>query len=747
LFIDQNYAKNFTIQHLDEPLKAFNVDRTENKTGTIRSYVDLEFQLGDRNFAERFYVTGLGKQKIILGFPWLQKYNPTIDWKRGTLTWKTWKVDWKRLLEKGRTNRRKSQQPKIEEMKDEEEPLTHTVNPIEEEKKEILINLLETDLWIHRTNVATELAMKENSKKAELMDEQLVPEEYHEYLDIFNETKVARFPKSRSWDHKIEMKEGFEPKSFTNYNLTPAEQIEQDKFLKENLEKGYIRQSQSPMASPFFFVSKKDGKLRPCQDYRYLNDWTIKNSYPLPLISEILDKLKGARYFTKLDVRWGYNTIRIRKGDEWKAAFKTNKGLFKPTVMFFGMCNSPATFQAMMDDVFMTMIEERLVIVYMDDILIFANTKDELKRITRRVLEKLRENDLFLKAKKCEFGKTKVEYLGMVIEEGRISMDPVKLGGIKDWPVPTTVKQVRSFLGFGNFYRKFISHYSDLARPLNDLTKKDKKFEWTPECQSSFDTLKKRFTEEPVLMMPDQSKPFQIESDASKVATGAVLTQLDSNGDRHPVAFMSKTFSDTERKYEIYDRELLGIIRALKEWRHYIQGSGHTTVVFSDHKNLTYFRTAQKLNDRQSRWSLYLSGFDIKLIHLLGMKMIQSDALSRRPDHGLDEQETEETTMLPEGMFVNLLDLDLQQRILNGTEFDIDVKDAVETILQDGPTALRNSLEDWKLEEIDGKQTIFYKGKNYIPKDQELRRDIVRMYHDHETAGHPGELETYNSIK
>jgi hypothetical protein len=233
--------------------------------------------------------------------------------------------------------------------------------------------------------------------------------------------------------------------------------------------------------------------------------------------------------------------------------------------------------------------------------------------------------------------------------------------------------------------------------------------------------------EEPVLMMPDQSKPFQIESDASKVATGTVLTQLDSNGDRHPVAFMSKTFSDTKRKYEIYDRELLGIIRALKEWRHYIQGSGHTTVVFSDHKNLTYFRTAQKLNDRQSRWSLYLSGFDIKLIHLPGTKMIQSDALSRQPDHGLDKQETEKTTMLPEGMFVNLLDLDLQQRILNRTEFDIDVKDAVEKILQDGPTALRNSLEDWKLEEIDGKRTIFYKGKNYIPKDQELRRDIVRM--------------------
>ena len=151
------------------------------------------------------------------------------------------------------------------------------------------------------------------------------------------------------------MKEGFELKSFKNYNVTPAEQIKLDKFLKENLEKGYIRPSQSPMASPFFFVNKKDRKLWPCQDYWYLNDWTIKNSYSLPLISEIMDKLKGTKYFTKLHVHWGYNNIQIKKGDEWKAAFKMNKGLFKPTIMFFGMCNSPATFQAMMDNIFVTM--------------------------------------------------------------------------------------------------------------------------------------------------------------------------------------------------------------------------------------------------------------------------------------------------------------------------------------------------------------------------------------------------------
>jgi RNase H-like domain found in reverse transcriptase len=200
--------------------------------------------------------------------------------------------------------------------------------------------------------------------------------------------------------------------------------------------------------------------------------------------------------------------------------------------------------------------------------------------------------------------------------------------------------------------------------------------------------MKKRFMKEPVLLMPDQSKPFQIKSDASKVATGTVLTQLNLNGDQHPIAFLSKTFSETERKYKIYDRELLGIIQALKEWRHYIQGSGHTTIVYSNHKNLTYFRTAQKLNDQQARWSLYLSGFDLKLIHLPGIKMVQSNALSRRPDYGTDEQmEEEDKVVLPDNLFINLLDTELQEQILNGKELDLDVKNAIETLMEEGPTS------------------------------------------------------------
>jgi hypothetical protein len=303
LFIDQNFAKNFKINYLDEPVKAYNVDGTENKWGMINAYVNLKFELGDRKFNEHFYVTGLGKQRIILGFPWLHKHNPIIDWKKGEITFKPFRINWRRLMEKGKQIQQE-QQPKIEEVEDDEELKNWTTLPLKENKMGVYIKLLETDVWIHKTNITMKLAIEGNSKKMDKTDEQLIPAEYHKYLDIFSEEKAHRFPKSRPWDHKIKIKERFESKSFKNCNLALAEQIELDKFLKENLEKGYIQPSQLPMASPFFFVSKKDSKLRPCRDYRYLNDWTVKNFYPLPLILEIMDKLRGTKYFTKLDVQW-----------------------------------------------------------------------------------------------------------------------------------------------------------------------------------------------------------------------------------------------------------------------------------------------------------------------------------------------------------------------------------------------------------------------------------------------------------
>jgi len=206
------------------------------------------------------------------------------------------------------------------------------------------------------------------------------------------------------------------------------------------------------VTAPVFFVKKKDGKLHLVQDYHVLNAMTVKNKYPLPLIPKLIAKLHGAKYFTKLDVRWGFNNVCIKEGDEWKVVFQTNHGLFEPLIMYFGLTNSPATFQMMMDDIFEDLISEGVVVVYLDDILIFTETLDEHHRIIRHVLGLLEKHKLYLRADKCEFEKTTVEYLGVIIFHNSVAMDLVKIAGIAEWPTPMNKKEVQSFLGFTNFY-------------------------------------------------------------------------------------------------------------------------------------------------------------------------------------------------------------------------------------------------------------------------------------------------------
>ena len=278
---------------------------------------------------------------------------------------------------------------------------------------------LHTDLSINTTLKPLDTFIFKYRTQDTLTAEEKVPAEYHEYLDVFKE-EVECFPESRPWDHTIETKPRFEPWVFKLYNLTPEEWEQQELFIKENLKKGYIRPSRSPMASPFFFVNKKDRKLWPTQDYMYLNQWMIKNAYPLPLILEIMDKIKASRakYFAKFNVQWGFNNVHIKDGNQWKVAFKTNLRLYKPTIMFFGLCNSPSTFQAMMNDTLKYEIEEGFCIVYMDDILIFAKNKEDLEHFTKCILESLWKADLYLKPLKCKFCKMKIKYLGLIIEEG-----------------------------------------------------------------------------------------------------------------------------------------------------------------------------------------------------------------------------------------------------------------------------------------------------------------------------------------
>ena len=274
--------------------------------------------------------------------------------------------------------------------------------------------------------------------------------------------------------------------------------------------------------------------------------------------------VKDATIFTRFSIRSGYNNIRIKEGDQWKAAYITSKGLFEPTVMFFRLSNSPTTFQRFMNDLFKDMIAEGWLIVYMDDMLITASDKQTNIKWTRRVLQRMKELDLHLKLKKCKFGVKEVDFLGLILWPREIAMDPTKLFRIVEWPTPTKFKDVRSFLGFANYYWRFIRNYSNIACPLIDLTKKNQEWKWSPSCQEAFDRLKEEFSEQPVLSLPNLNKPFAIANDASKDASGGILLQADTNGEWHPCSYLSQTFSPAKQNYDIYNRELFTVIRGLK---------------------------------------------------------------------------------------------------------------------------------------------------------------------------------------
>jgi len=467
------------------------------------------------------------------------------------------------------------------------------------------------------------------------------------FESVFAKEDFDILPEHRQWDHAIELIPGSEPKSSKVYPLSPVEQKELDAFLEENLRTGRIRLSKSPMAAPVFFIKKKDGSLQLVQNYHTLNSMMVKNKYPLPLISELMSQLRGARYFTKLDVRWGFNNVRIKPRDEWKAAFRTNRGLFEPLVMFFGMTNSLATFQTMMNDIFQNLIAEGIVVVYLDDILIFTKTKEEHEQAVRQVLQVLKENKLFLRPEKCEFYKQRIEYLGLVISENEVSMDLVKVAGVREWPTLENKTDVQAFLGFVNFYRRFIRDFSTKAQPLFDLTHSEQVWTWSGKEQAAFKDLKTAVTTALVLVSPQELDPFRIEVDSSDFATGAVLSQQSTtDGKWYPVAFYSKSLSSVERNYEIHDKEMLAIIHALEEWRHFLEGATHPVEIWTDHKNLEYFITAKKLNCHQARWSLHLARFDFLLHHRPRRTMGKPDALSRRADHRNRASDNENIVLL-----------------------------------------------------------------------------------------------------
>jgi hypothetical protein len=576
----------------------------------------------------------------------------------------------------------------------------------------------------------------------------MVPEPYRDFAKVFSEEGSHRLPKHQPWDHAIDL----EPDAVTHwkvksYPMSPAEQVELDKWLEENLAKGYLRPSKSPMASPVFFIKKKDGKLRLVQDYRRLNKITIKNCYPLPLAADIVNRLTGAQHFTKFDVRWGYHNICIKAGDEWKAAIITNRMEVEPTVMGFGMTNSPATFQSLMNSVFADLIATGVVAVYMDDILIYTPTLVKHRKIVREVLQRLQDHDLYLKPEKCKFEKQEIEYLGMIIRPGEVRMDPGKVSAVRDWPTPTTLRDVRAFLGFSNFYRRFIKDFSSIARPLHDLTKKDVPWQWHAEQQHAFDTLKEKFCQEPILKVYDPELETRVEVDASGYATGGILSQKYPDGLWHPIAYRSSSMSKEEHNYEIYDREMLGCIRALEDWRHYLEGISFEIV--TDHKNIEWWASMRDLNRRQARWTLYLSRFSFKITYRKG-ELMQANALSRfSKDQVSDKEDNRQVQVLKPEHFIRAAkahfvpEVDsLGDRIHWASLREAEVIEGLKSIDKTAPKALTNGTAMW--EEDDG--FIYYKGRLYVPNDRKLRQDVVKSCHNAILAGHPGKNGTIELV-
>ena len=457
----------------------------------------------------------------------------------------------------------------------------------------------------------------------------LLPKSYHEYLDVFSRKDADTLPPHRSYDHEIKLKEGQQPPSSTLYGMSRDEILELRRYLDENLAKGFIRASRSHAASPVLFVKKPGGGLRFCVDYRGLNAITVKNRYPLPLISETLNRLCRAKVFTKLDIISAFNRLRIKEGNEELTAFRTRFGLFEYLVMPFGLCNGPASFQHYINDTLRDYLDE-ICTAYLDDILIYSDIEAEHEIHVKRVLARLRDAGLQADITKCEFHVKEVTYLGLIVTTEGVKMDPKKTDTVINWPQPVNVKDIQSFLGFANFYRRFIYGFSKLAAPLTALTKKGTPFEWSLQCQSSFEALKKAFTSDRVLRHFDPDRKIVVETDASDYVSGGILSQYDNQGTLRPVAYFSKKHNPAECNYEIYDKELMAIVRAFEEWRPELEGSAFPVEVISDHKNLEYFTSSKELSRRQARWSEFLSRFDYKITYRPGKAGVKPDALTRR---------------------------------------------------------------------------------------------------------------------
>ena len=659
-----------------------------------------------------FTVIPLEGYDIILGMPWLSKHNPEVNWSSGIVTVKDPKT---RQIFRLRTIKK----------------MERALKPIVDQQAAgvTMLSALQFKRAAKKSGTEVFLALvrpvKSDGDRAEVeadassVEHAAAKKLLGNYRDVFPEDLPSGLPPKRDVDHRIELEPGSVPPTKAPYRMSPAQLDELKKQLNELFEKQFIQPSKSPFGAPVLFVKKKDGSTRMCIDYRALNKVTIKNKYPLPRVDELLDRLHGAKWFSKIDLRSGYHQVRIATEDVPKTAFRTRYGHFEFLVLPFGLTNAPATFMQLMNGIFHDNLDD-FVIVFLDDILIFSKTAEEHTRHVEAVLKVLREHKLFAKESKCEFFRQSIAFLGYLVTKDGITMDPEKVKAIVEWPTPLkTVRDVRSFLGLAGYYRRFVNGFSKTAAPLTELLKKDKNFEWTQKENIAFDTLKSGIVSAPILISPDPAKAYVVTTDASGFATGAILQQDHGNG-LQPIAFMSHKMNAAERNYPVHEQELLAVIHALREWKHYLHGVKFE--VITDHRSLQHFMTQPSLSARQARWSEFIQEFacDMKITYKPGKLNEAADALSRRPDH----------------------------QHLNSVSSPVIVTELIDLIRKayaNDEVCKKLLKEDRTVSCRDG---IMFKNRHRIivPNSTEIRGRILSEYHDIPLSGHVGVHKVYEQL-
>lgn len=753
-FIDENFARHHKIplSPLRTPRHLEVIDGRAVSSGQITHLARLGLTIKEHKEQAPFFVTTLGHYPLVLGIPWMKHHDIGIRFSSNTLSF-------------GSEYCKKHCTPSSDiittvGLPPEQEPIIK----IKQVNKAAFACLKEKGLYIFAISLKDINEALEANKKIRPDPRLTVPPEYHEYLSLFSEAESNKLPPRRKYDHKIILQEGKEPPFGPLYGMGQDELKVMKEYLESHLKKDFIEASSSPAGAPVLFVKKPGGGLRFCVDYRGLNELTIKNRYPLPLLRETLDRLTTAKWYTKLDLTHAYNLVRIAKGDEWKTAFRTRLGHYQYKVMPFGLTNAPATFQHFINDTLFEYLDI-FCTAFIDDILIYSDTLDEHKKHVRKVLQKLKSAALFLEPSKCQFHVQETTYLGLIISPKGISMDPKKVSSVQSWETPRTVKEIQAFIGFANFYRRFIKDFSKICAPMTALTRKDTKFEWAPECETAFHFLKNAFCSAPILMHFDPNKQIIVETDASDYVSAAILSQHDDQGTLRPVAFFSKKHTPAECNYEIYDKELLAIIKCFEEWRPELEGSTHPILVISDHRNLEYFMTKKQLNRRQARWSEFLSRFNYRITYRPGKQGGKPDALTRRsgdlPKEG-DERLLHQSQTVLKKENVDPKREEAKSSLFTGSltnepaqgapTFQELFQEAYETdpfprkILQLLKTGASQSKEITLAECTNDKEQLKYRGRTYVPDLATLHLRILQDYHDAPAAGHPGRAKTLELI-